>query len=119
MKRGRKKGHIVFKKTRKKISEANKRSYERGVKLGFQLKDEHWNWKGNDVGYSGVHHWIREMLGKPMKCEHCGRTDKKKYEWANKNHKYRRNVDDWMRLCTKCHIKYDKERKQNGRQNNN
>jgi len=42
-----------------------------------------------------------------MKCELCGTEDAKKYEWANKDHKYFRNTNDWMRVCTKCHRNYD------------
>lgn len=65
------------------------------------------NWKGDKVGYSALHEWVKRMLGKPRFCEHCKRTDKIKYEWANKSHSYRRDVNDWVRLCTLCHHKYD------------
>lgn len=26
---------------------------------------------------------------------------------ANKDHKYRRNLKDWIRLCSSCHGEYD------------
>src|SRR4030042_4878084 len=52
------------------------------------------NWKGDDVGYHGVHYWIKQIFGNPRYCEHCKRTDKKKYQWANKDHKYRRRKKD-------------------------
>lgn len=65
------------------------------------------SWKGDFAGYSAMHYWVNREKGKPKKCEHCGRTDKKKYEWANKNHTYKRNKDDYVRLCTSCHRKYD------------
>ena len=65
------------------------------------------NWKGNNVKYSGLHMWVRSMLGEPSKCEHCETTTAKKFEWANKNHTYFRNITDWVRLCTSCHRKYD------------
>jgi len=68
------------------------------------------SWKGDNVGYYGIHNWVKRELGKPQKCEHCGDTSKRKYEWANKDHKYKRALEDWIRLCTKCHKKYDKER---------
>ena len=29
--------------------------------------------------------------------------------WANIDHKYRRNLDDWIGLCAKCHRRYDIE----------
>jgi hypothetical protein len=54
--------------------------------------------------------------GKPSKCEHCEREDKKKYEWANIDHKYARKIEDYIRLCTSCHRLYDI--KYNGYQKN-
>ena len=40
-----------------------------------------------------------------MKCIECG--SEKGVCWANKNHKYNRNVDDYIELCASCHKKYD------------
>jgi hypothetical protein len=71
-------------------------------------EDKSWNWKGSKVGKAALHNWVERQLGKPQKCDHCGTTDiLKKYEWANKSQKYKRELSDWMRLCTKCHWKYD------------
>lgn len=71
-------------------------------------KDEkHWAWKGDRVTYSALHSYIRSRLGTPMKCEHCRMEDKKKYEWANISKEYKRDLDDWVRLCTKCHRAFD------------
>jgi hypothetical protein len=69
------------------------------------------NWKGDKVGYSGVHMWVRLIKGTPNTCEHCGRSDfkSKQINWANKDHLYKRNLDDYMRLCIRCHRKYDIE----------
>lgn len=67
------------------------------------------SWIGDEVGYGGLHSWVKKNLGKQSLCEHCGDTEQKKYEWSNKDHKYRRNLDDWQRLCSKCHRKYDME----------
>lgn len=68
------------------------------------------NWKGDDVGYWGVHKWIEKQKGKPRVCEHCGATRKeKRFHWANIDHKYRRNLDDYISLCVPCHKKYDKK----------
>ena len=66
-------------------------------------------WKGDKVGYEGIHSWIARQLGKPEKCEHCGKDGDGRYEWCNKDHKYRRNTEDWMRLCPSCHRKYDRK----------
>lgn len=65
------------------------------------------NWKGNKVGRTALHNWVERQLGKPKKCEHCKSETAKKYEWANKSQKYKRDLNDWIRLCTKCHAKYD------------
>jgi len=71
--------------------------------------EENPQWKGDSVGYHGLHNWIRRKLGKPNYCEHCkNRTlNPRQYHWANKSHKYMRDVNDWIRLCVKCHKKYD------------
>lgn len=68
------------------------------------------HWAGDNIGYYGLHAWIRKELGKPSICNHCTSTTEKRYEWANISGEYNRNLDDWIRLCRKCHIKYDKER---------
>lgn len=60
------------------------------------------NWKDDDVGYSGVHRWIIRTFGKANHCDLCGRTNGK-YEWHNIDRTYRRNIKDWISLCTKCH----------------
>lgn len=66
-------------------------------------------WKGDEVGYFGLHNWVRRTLGKPNKCEHCNdiSLNGRQYHWANKSQKYLRDKDDWIRLCVKCHKKYD------------
>ena len=71
-------------------------------------KDEKsWAWKGNKVGNTALHNWVERHKGKPRKCEHCGTTTAKKYDWANVSQKYKRELGDWVRLCRKCHAKYD------------
>ena len=66
-------------------------------------------WKGDKVGYFGLHTWVIRKLGKPETCEHCGKTGLKgnKIHWANKEHTYKRNLTDWLRLCASCHKLYD------------
>ena len=70
---------------------------------------KHHNWKGKNVGYRGLHYWIRRIKGNPIKCENCGYVSKKPKDmhWANIDHKYRRNPDDYIALCRKCHKLYD------------
>jgi hypothetical protein len=77
---------------------------------GFKDGKKHPNWVGDKVSYPALHTWVRNHLGTPMKCEFCGDDTKRKYEWANKDHKYKRNLEDWVRLCTKCHREFDKNK---------
>lgn len=71
------------------------------------------SWKGDKAGYSAKHKYVVSVKGLIERCEHCGRNDKRRYDWANKDHKYRRNPDDYMRLCVSCHRKYDQRFKKN------
>lgn len=86
------------KKTKEKISIG---------RIGKYVDEKHPGWKGDDVKYDGLHRWINHKLGKPTKCEHCGKDGLtgKHIHWHNKNHQYERNLTDWMRLCSSCHTK--------------
>lgn len=64
------------------------------------------SWKGDHVGYHGLHRWIIKQLGKPCKCKHCGK-DYGRFMWADKSGEYKRELEDWIRLCYSCHHKYD------------
>lgn len=90
--------------TKRKISEANKIAQK-----GKHIGEKNANWKGDDVGYKGLHIWINKKLGHSKICEHCGKSEfgKRQIHWANKSGKYKRDLDDWLRLCVKCHKKYD------------
>lgn len=66
------------------------------------------NWKGDAVGYYGVHDWMTSRYGQPKHCEECGSTDpRKRYEWANISGEYRRDRADFRRLCKRCHNIFD------------
>jgi hypothetical protein len=74
-----------------------------------KLGRNHHNWKGKNAVKISIHEWVIRRRGRPKYCEHCHKTDKKKYEWANKNHLYKRILKQYIRLCTSCHRKYDYE----------
>ena len=79
-------------------------------------EENHPKWKGAEVGYYGVHVWIKKMFGNPEKCEDCGKIGEKKgrkwnIEWSNCDHKYRRVKEDYIGRCVKCHGEYDKQHK--------
>jgi hypothetical protein len=65
------------------------------------------NWKGSNVGKSALHQWVQKHKGNPKQCEHCKTTKAKQYDWANISQEYRRDLDDFIRLCRSCHAKYD------------
>lgn len=84
--------------TKRKISEAHR-------------EEKCYLWKGNKVGYWGIHKWVQTYLPFKKQCEFCGTKMAKRYDRANKSHQYLRDLNDWFILCRKCHIKYDKESK--------
>lgn len=57
--------------------------------------------------YIGIHSKVRRDFGRANHCEMCGANDKRRYEWANKNHLYKITREDWKSLCVSCHKRYD------------
>ena len=103
--------------TRRRMSIAQRKRIERD---GYMMSPESiakksgekaYQWKGKNASYIAKHAWLYRKFGQPETCEHCGKTGLKgKFiHWANKDHKYRRRLEDWMRLCHSCHYKYDME----------
>lgn len=66
-------------------------------------------YKGDDVGYHGLHRWVIKHLGQPLECSHCRKAGgtTRNYHWANISHAYKRQLSDWARLCVSCHKLYD------------
>ena len=85
----------------------------KGQKRPNKTGENHHNWKGDSVSYSGLHYWVVSRLGKPDTCVHCKKSGLygKDINWANKSGDYLRDINDWMRLCVFCHRKYDDQRK--------
>lgn len=117
---GRKKGCIPWNKGMPRSEETKKRAskalkgkipWNKGKKLPHLQEENSPHWIGDDVGYYGVHNWVRKHLGKPTTCENCGANglSRLKIHWANKDHQYKRELKDWLRLCSSCHKKYDLE----------
>src|ERR1700734_3017556 len=63
-------------------------------------------YEGDDISYAALHDWVHATKKKTGICEHCGTA--KKTQWANKSHQYKREIDDWIELCIKCHSIYDR-----------
>lgn len=101
-----KKGEHVSKKTE---FVKGQNVWNKGIEYIKLRNEKHPKWKGNIVGYEALHTWIARKLGKPKTCEHCGKSGLtgRQIHWANKYHTYIRNLNDWIRLCSICHGKYD------------
>jgi hypothetical protein len=64
--------------------------------------------------YKYLHTWVKKQLGNPKQCSHCsieGKLHKGNWSihWANKSGEYLRDLSDWIGLCPKCHVRYDKK----------
>ena len=66
-----------------------------------KLAEKNVNWKGDDVGYSQLHVWVKRRLQKPALCQDCQKVPP--YDLANKG-TYDRNLDNWEWLCRRCHM---------------
>lgn len=97
-----------------------RKGYKHSEETKRKIKQNHINvkernnprWKGNNAGRRPLHQWIERHWGKANHCELCGKNgDGKgnKFEWANlKNHKYSRDINDYIMLCNSCHQRMDK-----------
>ena len=75
--------------------------------------EAHPQWKGEAAGYGAIHSWVTRKLGRPLLCEHCGKTEGK-FQWSNISRTYKRDLSDWQRLCQSCHGIYDRKMKRQG-----
>lgn len=96
----------------KPLSEEHKKKLSL-AKINSYFGENNPSWKGDKVGYYGLHCWVRKQLGKANHCEECGLDKipdgmKRYFQWANKSHKYKRDLKDWKQMCIKCHKQYDK-----------
>ena len=78
--------------------------------MRIRIEEKHPNWKGDKASYDSIHSWVERRRGKPHICEHCGKyvENLKCIHWANVDHTYKRDLDDYIRLCASCHGRYDK-----------
>ena len=79
-------------------------------------------WKGDDAGYQSIHKWVRRFKGLPKACSKCGLKRERQgrawnVEWANIDHKYRRNLNDYIALCIPHHKEHDIELKKQNKLN--
>ena len=62
------------------------------------------DWKGDSVGYRGIHKWIQAQLGKATKCMIDSTHKSTRYHWANISKEYKRDFNDWMQMCPSCNL---------------
>ncbi len=83
-----------------------KRSPESNMKNRLaHLGEKNYIWKGNEVGYSALHQWVRRHLPKPELCQRCNK--KPSIDLANITGYYNRDFENWKYLCRSCHVKTD------------
>ena len=111
-------GNKHTEETRRKLRMANlgkKHTEEQKIKISLAnsgIKNK--SWLGDNIGYFGLHVWLKKIFGKPNKCENpnCfyprqNRARKwilepKQFVWANKSGKYLRDRNDFYQLCYSC-----------------
>lgn len=94
--------------TRKRMSKP--KSEKARINIGkAKIREKNPQWKGEEAKYVAKHSFIYRQKGRPEICKFCG-TTLGKLEWANKDHKYSRNPDDYISLCVSCHNKYDQKK---------
>ena len=104
----------VYKRTKPVWNKGLKGVQEHSIETRKKISDsmsetKNYAWLGDKVGYFGLHVWVTKWKGSPKHCEMCG-NDKlrsRQYHWANIDHKYNRVLDDFIRMCVKCHKRYD------------
>lgn len=102
------KGNTLFKgkkhteEAKEKISKAN--SGEKHPLHG-KIGENSVRWKGNNATYSAIHNWVRKMKGSAS--NHKCKCSKQAREWANIDHEYSRDLEDYAAMCVSCHKKFD------------
>lgn len=85
-----------------------KTPWNRGIK--HMADSDHPAWKGDNVSYNSLHFWVRRKLGKPQKCIRCGKSWGRLH-WASISHEAKRDQNDYMPMCARCHKFYDLNRR--------
>jgi len=68
------------------------------------------NWRGDDITFIGIHLWLTKNFKKKRICEFCGKKSIW-IDWAKlKNKEYKRERENFIELCRKCHTNYDRNK---------
>lgn len=96
------KNHVGF--SGKSHSQETKEKIRKAIK-GENRNEANGMWKGNMVGYKGLHTWVRRRLVKPSLCQVCKRNPP--YDLANIRGDYKRELMGWQWICRRCHMRLD------------
>jgi len=84
--------------------------HTRLIRLMKGLHEKNHNWKGKKATYRTIHTWVVSNKGTATQCESCSKKGiGRQIHWANINHEYNRNLDEYVQLCAKCHGEFDKK----------
>lgn len=90
----------------------NKTPWNKDKKCPSISNEKNGCWKGDSATYTAKHIWIKRKLGKAFMCiNHLCDNISQNYQWANVSKKYKRDEDDWIMLCVRCHAKFDRRTK--------
>lgn len=95
-------------KKRPDLITRNKSKKQRNAVSKSQRLDGNSNWRGYNASYRAIHKWIVDNWNNYKKCDYCGSSNAKIYDWANISGKYTRDKEDYLRMCRSCHIKLDR-----------
>lgn len=79
-----------------------------------KMSEKNPNWRGDNVGYYALHHWVSKRKQKPKYCEECcveTPLDLANFSDAYSEDTYTRELKNWRWLCRRCHMKIDKRMK--------
>lgn len=76
----------------------------------MRLGPNHPGWRGSNAGYGALHDRLKKARGRANRCEECGTTEKRRYDWANLTGKYD-DLNDYKQMCIPCHRRFDRDRK--------
>lgn len=92
------------------------KGYIKPIKIKRVIKfnpESYVTFQGTSNEYRNLHHWVESKLGKPSTCVMCERSNLvgKQIHWANRTGNYERSLNDWVRLCARCHVIHDRSLK--------
>lgn len=99
---------MISKRIGIKQSDLSKRKRSTSM-IGKNTGNKSGNWKGLEVGYPGIHRWLRLKYGNADCCENKNCNGKSnKYNWTLiPGCEYKRIRKNFKKLCQSCHMIQD------------